>query len=388
MTKASKVTANSFELIECHPLAGTLGAEVSAVQLNADLSDAHVAELNAALLQYKVLFFHDQLMNDDDHVDFVRRIGTPADADFIPALKGYPMMTSQKYDENNRMGSDVNFHHDDSFHKYPTKMSILRAIDVPAYGGDTIWVNMEQVYESLSEPLQQFLESMTCEHSLAKSFGQSVLEHSSGESYDKMMARNPPHSHPVVVRHPDTGRKSLYVNELLSKRIHELGEEESDLLLDYLCKLSYRPEFACRFTWKKGSVAWWDNRCTVHRGIDDFYPAVRVMHRVAIAAEQQPSLDPMNTPSREIAHLEIVPCNSLDDQPAGDDVPKVGDDAFLAELNSQKAGICFTPGAGARLKSIPANFRKAVTAAALEAAHEAGLAIIDENLLDKVKSGV
>ena len=386
----SVARANVYENFTCLPLAGALGAEVQGVQLGGGLSASVVAQLNQALLDHKVLFFREQAMDDQAHADFARLIGTPVDADFIPALDGFPMMTRQQYDENSRMGSDVNFHHDDSFHKYPTKMSILRSIEVPAHGGDTIWVDMEKVFASLSQPLQAFLEGTTGEHSLSKGFGRSMLEESSGASFDKMMLRNPPHDHPLVIRHPQTGNKSLYVNELLTLRIKELARSESDLLIDHLCQLAYQPEFSCRFHWENNSVAWWDNRNTVHRGIDDFFPALRVMHRVAIADEQQPSLCPDEAVRRDIEHLDIVPCNSLDDQPAGDVVlPDVGaetDMAFLATLNRKKDGYSFTPEASVRIKSIPSMFRGAAISAIFAVAEQQGVAVIDAAILDAVQA--
>jgi taurine dioxygenase len=380
---------NTYQHINCVPLAGALGAEVQGIQLSGDLTEEQLTELNNALLEYKVLFFRDQNMDEQGQADFASLVGTPVDADFIPAIEGFPMMTRQQYDENSRMGSDVNFHHDDSFHKYPTKMSILRAVTVPQYGGDTVWVDMEKVYESLSPAMQEFLEGKTCEHSLSKGFGRSMLEESSGESYDKMILRNPPHTHPLVIRHPVTGKKALYVGELLTLKINEISREESDLLLDYLCQLAYRLEFSCRFHWEDNSIAWWDNRNTVHRGVDDFYPELRVMTRVAIADEQQPSLNPDEAPKREIAHLDIVPCNSLDDDPektAGESLDDGVDEAFLAILNRKKEGITFTPAASIRVKSIPVMFRGAALSAIFETADQKGVTVIDDAILDIVQA--
>jgi len=395
MTQANPATEKTADKdyvhFACAPLAGALGAEISGIQLNGELSTEVVQELQAAMQTFKVLFFRDQQMNDEEHAGFARLLGTPVDADFIPALDGFPMMTRQQYDEHSRMGSDVSFHHDDSFHKYPTKMSILRAIEVPEHGGDTIWVDMEKVFASLSPAMQGFLEGLTVEHSLAQGFGEKMLEESSGETFDKMMLRNPPHEHPLVVCHPETGNKSLYVSELLAFRIKELARPESDLLLQYLSQLAYRPEFSCRFRWRNGSVAWWDNRNTVHRGIDDFYPALRVMHRVAIADEQQPSLHPGEATRREISHLDIVPCNSLDDDVVssaedGWGEPAV-DEAFLEMLNRKKEGVTFTPAASVRLKSIPAMFRGAALTAVFAEAEKQGASVIDEALLDAVQAG-
>ena len=382
-----------YKHFDYRQLSGALGAEISGIQLNGDLSTDAVAELNQALLKFKVLFFRNQEMDNHGHAAFAQLIGTPVDADFIPAIKDFPMITRQQYDEYSRMTSDVNFHHDDSFHKYPTKMSVLRGLDIPDFGGDTTWVNMEQVYESLSEPLQKMLEGLTAEHSLAKNFTKVMLEDSSGAAFDKMMERNPPHIHPLVIRHPETGRKSLYVSELLTSRIIELAKEESDLLLNYLCQKAYQPEFACRFSWEKNSVAWWDNRNTIHRGIDDdFYPALRSMQRIAIADEKRPSLHPENEPVRDFSDLDIVPCNSLDDEPATEpgnnstSQPAEVDTDFLATLNDTKAGITFTPEASVRIKTIPGPFRGAALSAIFDAAEERNTVVIDDEILDIVQA--
>jgi taurine dioxygenase len=381
-----KSVSSSYQHFSIARQSGALGAEISGVQLNGKIPPEVFAELKRALLEFKVLFFRDQAMDDKDHAEFARLTGTPVDADFIPAMEGFPMMTQQRYDEQSRMGSDISFHADDSFHKYPTKMSILRGIDIPPDGGDTLWANMESVYESLSETMQSLFEDLTVEHSLAKSFGPKLLESGNGAQFDKMMKRNPAHTHPLVIRHPDTGRKSLYVSELLASHINELAREESDLLLDYLCQKAYQPEFECRFHWENSSVAWWDNRCTVHRGIDDFYPAVRVMRRIAIADEQRPSLHPDKEPARDIAHLDIVHCNSLDDEPEQTDGNGASDTDFLAELNQTREGFSFTPAASIRVKSIPEMFRGAALSAIFATASERGAAVIDEEILDIVQS--
>jgi len=382
----------AYQHLDYKQVSGALGIEISGLQLNGTLGAEVVAELKQALLDFKVLFFRDQNMGEQEHADFVRLVGVPVDADFIPPIKGFPMITRQQYDEYSRMGSDINFHHDDSFHKYPTKMSILRGVVMPSCGGDTVWVNMEKVYNSLSEPLKNMLEGMTAEHSLARSFSQTVLEEKGGAKFDKMIERNPPHIHPLIIRHPDTGKKCIYASELLTARILELDKEESDLLLDYICQKAYRPEFECRFRWENNSVAWWDNRNTVHRGIDDFFPAVRVMQRIAIADEQRPALYPDREPKRDIAHLDIVPCNSLDDEddttttPGNARQPGEVDLEFLAELNQKKDGITFTPRAAVRIKSIPVTFQGAALSAVFSTAEETGVTTIDDEILDVVQA--
>ena len=379
------------------PASGALGAIISGVQLNGRLEPKVVSELKQALRDFKVLFFRDQQMDNEDHEAFSRLVGVPADADFIPSIDGFPMITRQQYDEFSRMGSDVNFHADDSFHKFPTKMSILRGVEMPQNGGDTIWVDMEKVYDSLSQPLQKMLEGLTTEHSLSKGFGKKILESSSGADFDRMMERNPPHTHPLVIKHPETGKKSIYCSELLASKIHELDEDESELLLQYLNEKAYRPEFECRFKWENNSVAWWDNRNTIHRGIDDFFPSLRIMHRIAIADEQAPAFELDSAVKRDISHLDMVPCNSLDDSksdaPAnteasesqGVDHSLPVDEKFLAKLNKKKAGMSFTPQAAMQVKRIPLMFRGAALSAIFTEADAQGVSVIDVDILECVK---
>ncbi len=388
-------TLPEYHSFSYQPLSGALGAEIFDLQLNGDLRSEVVAELKQALLDFKVLFFRNQGMDNKDHVDFARLVGIPADADFIPPVSDeFPMITRQQYDEYSRMGSDISFHADDSFHQYPTKMSILRGVDMPNHGGDTIWVDMEKVYNSLSEPMKALLENLTAEHSLAKGFGSKLLESGTGEDFDRMMNRNLPHTHPLVIRHPETGRKSIYCSELLTLKIHELESEESELLLNYLCRKAHSPEFECRFKWHNNSVAWWDNRCTVHRGIDDFFPALRVMHRIAIADEQAPALEPDKAMKRKINHLQLVPCNALDDDPSipntvveeRTETPVVEiDSKFLAKLNKKKPGITFTPEAAMRVKQIPMMFRGAALSAIFSEVDKQGASIVGLEILEVVR---
>jgi len=274
------------------PLTGALGAEISGVTIAADMAQDVIDELHAALLEFKVIFFRNQPLDNELHLAFARRFGMPQGPGAIPQPEGYPMIRRQQYDQYTQIGSDVNFHADDTFRTYPSKFSILHGIRMPAAGGDTIWVDMEKAWAALSQPMQAMLEGLTAEHSLLKSFGMGILRQYGAGAVDKMLKRNPPAVHPLVRRHPETGRKSIYVNQLLTSHVVELTAEESENLLQFLFRHSYRPEFECRFHWKDNSVAMWDNRCTQHRGINDFFPAFRLMQRIPLVEERRPSLHP------------------------------------------------------------------------------------------------
>lgn len=288
----AKRTLPSFSTFRAQPLTGALGATISGVDIAADLSDATITELRQALLEFKVIFFRDQALNEERHLAFARRFGMPQGPGAIPPLDGYPMIRKQQYDQYSQIGSDVNWHADDTFRTYPSKFSILRGLDMPVAGGDTIWVDMEKAYDALSAPMRAFLEGLTAEHSLLKSFGMGILKQYGATAVENMQKRNPPAVHPVIRVHPETGRKSIYVNQLLTSHILELTATESENVLQYLYRHSYQPEFECRFRWENGSVAMWDNRCTQHRGINDFFPAFRLMHRIPVIDDQRPSLHP------------------------------------------------------------------------------------------------
>ena len=281
-----------YQHFSAKPVSGALGAELRGVTIAGTLPQPVIDELQQALLEYKVIFFRDQPLDNDVHLAFARRFGMPQGPGAIPQPEGYPMIRRQQYDQYSQIGSDVNFHADDTFRTYPSKFSILHGINMPAAGGDTIWVDMEKAYAALSEPMKVFLDGLTAEHNLLKSFGMGILKQYGAGAVEKMLKRNPPAVHPVIRCHPETGRKSIYVNKLLASHIVELTPAESENLLNFLYGHSYQPEFECRFHWENNSVAMWDNRCTQHRGINDFFPAFRLMQRIPLVDDQRPSLHP------------------------------------------------------------------------------------------------
>jgi taurine dioxygenase len=166
--------------------------------------------------------------------------------------------------------------------------SVLYALDVPEAGGDTVWINMYRAFETLSEPMQAFISPLTAIHDISATMGIGILRNYGAEAWQKLRDSTPPVEHPVVRTHPETGRKSLFVNPLLTSSIKGLSESESRMLLDLLFQHMQQPENMCRFRWRKHSVAFWDNRSTAHKGINDFFPAHRLMHRVAVADTERP----------------------------------------------------------------------------------------------------
>ncbi|WP_101759924.1 TauD/TfdA family dioxygenase [Oceanicoccus sp. KOV_DT_Chl] len=400
-----------FQHFTATPAAGALGAYIEGIDLNTELSDAAFTELYAAFLEYKVIFFRNQPMTEDQHLTLARRFGLIQGPGAIPQVEGYPQIKEQIFDEYTTIGSDVNYHADDTFRDYPSKMSILRALETPAGAGNTIWVDMEKAFNTLSEPMKEFLQGLSCIHNLDKSFGRGILEGAGGQAWDDMMKRNPPATHPLIVTHPETGRKSIHASQLTAVNIPELTEAESEAVLAMLMAHAYQPEFQCRFTWEENAIAIWDNRCLQHRGINDFSPAYRHMHRIAIVDNIRPSKNPAEqTPlpldaskpyisvedlydsanKPELTYTESTTGNTeaklsqnIADE-GGDNDPV--DAGFLEKMNSKKAGYYFTSGAAARIKKIPAMFRGAALRSIFKAAEDKGVKEINVAILQEVNA--
>ena len=173
--------------------------------------------------------------------------------------------------------------------KKPLKGAVLYALDVPDVGGDTAWVNLYAAYELLSKPMQKLCSDLTAIHDNFHKNLTAVLETYGAKGYEMARKATPPGEHPLVCRHPETGKKCLFYSELLISHFKELTDEENKTLKEFLQQHIQKPELYCRFKWENNSVAFWDNRCTAHKGIFDFGQAHRLMHRVAVQGETVPS---------------------------------------------------------------------------------------------------
>jgi taurine dioxygenase len=268
------------------PMSGALGAEIGGLDLSQPMDDETFTAFCDTWHKYHVLFFRDQKLTPEQHIALGKRFGEIDESRFIPTVEGYPEIRLQDMSNSGAVPGDVDWHHDNSFVEVPQRCSFLYAIQVPAAGGDTVWVNTVKVLESLSKPMQQFLEGLTAIHDVIDVMGPTLLKQSGPEVWQGARDRNPAVEHPVVRIHPDTGEKCLYINPLMTSTIKELNADESKDLLEFLFQKMVRPEFMVRFHWQKGSVAVWDNISTIHRGIyadmPDLSKEPRVMHRVAI----------------------------------------------------------------------------------------------------------
>jgi alpha-ketoglutarate-dependent taurine dioxygenase len=271
----------SYERIAVEPLTPTIGALVSGVELARHLDDQGVVlEIRRALLEHLVLFFRDQRLTLDQHKAFGRLFGPLHIHPAAPAPPGHPEVLIIHADANSKLanGND-GFHSDVSCDAEPPMGSILHLHELPSHGGDTLWCNMYAAYEALSAPMQRMLSGLTAVH---------ASEHIYRGRYDDRGVDDTgkvfPHAeHPIVRTHPETGRKALFVNPVFTTRIAGLEREESEALLRFLYAHIARPDFHCRFRWEPYSLAFWDNRCTTHYALWDYFPQTRHGYRVTVA---------------------------------------------------------------------------------------------------------
>jgi len=270
-------------VLAVEPLTPLLGAEVGGITLDPDADDATIAALRQALLDHKVLFVRKQSFDAGTLTRFARRFGEPTPAHPVePSVEGHPEVLSLDSDEGAR--ADV-WHSDLTFQESPPLGAMLHAETVPDVGGDTVWVDMADAYDALSPALQVFLAERTATHSPTKAGGYfAARDTTAGE---KAVATSTAScSHPVVRVHPETGRRSLFVNPLFTDKIDGLRRRESDALLALIQDVATQPERMLRWRWQTGDLAFWDNRCTMHYALRDFGRAPRRMIRVAIEGDR------------------------------------------------------------------------------------------------------
>jgi taurine dioxygenase len=271
------------DVITVAPIAGAIGAEISGVDLSTELSDDTVAAIRRALLDHLVVFFRDQELTPRQLMAFAGRFGEPLTYPFVKGLDEFPEVTPILKREEDRSNFGGLWHSDTVYQQAPPMGTILYGIEIPPYGGDTEFANQYLAYESLSEPLRRFLDQLTALHisgkgAVQKTRTEMMKQASAGLKGDELASR-----HPAVRTHPETGRKALYVNIAHTTHFEGMTEEESAPILAFLFRHQVKAEFTCRFRWEKGSVAFWDNRCTQHNPINDYHGFRRLMHRVTLA---------------------------------------------------------------------------------------------------------
>jgi taurine dioxygenase len=266
------------------PVTPTIGAEISGIRLAGDLPDETMAELRRALLEWKVLFFRDQDIDRIEHRAFAERWGTleqhpffkhtqPGQTDADVATLAKDAMTG---------GVENTWHNDVTWHELPSFAAVLRAVEVPPVGGDTLWADMAAAYDLLPDDIRERIDPLVAEHDWMNSFGRFMPK----ETVDMLRPQFPAVEHPVVRVIPETGRRVLFTNSGFTQRIIGVSEAESNELLTLLFRHVQRPEFQVRLRWQPNTVAFWDNRTCQHYAASDYFPARRVMDRISIVGDR------------------------------------------------------------------------------------------------------
>jgi taurine dioxygenase len=275
----------STATLEIQPVTAEIGAEVHGIDLREPLDGATVRALRDALQRHLVLFFREQHITPAQHLAFAQHFGPISVAPFGPKHPDHPEITVLDQQTPKGEGAD-SWHADNTFMPEPPMGSILRAVLLPEVGGDTCFASGYAAYEALSPAMQQFLDGMHAVHDISRMLRKAIANGQATEPFEQMQKLWPPFSHPVVRTNPDTGRKCLFVNGNWTARIEGLTERENDALLPMLIDHIRSPEFQCRFRWREGSIAFWDNRWVQHYGVADYGGHRRVMQRVTIEGER------------------------------------------------------------------------------------------------------
>ena len=272
----------SFQTPTVRKLSAGCGAEVLGVDLRKP-SNSDMEIIRDAYRDYGVIFFRDQQLTPEDHIAFARRWGEIDINKFFPANGEYPEIAEVRKEKEQKTNIGGGGHTDHSYDPSPAMGSILVARVLPKEGGDTLFSNMYAAYEALSDGLKETLSSLKAVHSNAMAFGAAGFyknsDQSAGFKGENLIGQA---VHPVIITHPLSGRKALYVNPAFTTHFEGWTPLESRPLLDFLYAHAVRPEFTCRFQWREGSVAFWDNRATWHYAANDYHGSRRLLHRITI----------------------------------------------------------------------------------------------------------
>ncbi len=284
MKGQGRMTEN-YRTIEVRPTSGVLGAEIHGIDLSADIGDDQLAEMRRAFDEFGVIFFRDQVLTPERHIAFAERWGEINVNRFFQPVAGYPRIAEVRKEPEHKKNVGSGWHTDHSYDQVPALGSILYAREVPETGGDTLFASMALAFEALSEGLKQTLRGLKALHSSRHVFGAAARDTSDDENRGRL--GNPELAtqdavHPVVLRHPRTGREGLYVNPDFTIGIEGWRDDESKPFLDMLYREAQKPEFTTRFRWHEGSIAFWDNLATWHYALNDYPGQRRLMHRITL----------------------------------------------------------------------------------------------------------
>jgi len=277
------IEAKTFKHIVAKPFAPNLGAEITGVDLSQTISEAEFSEIEAAFLAYQVLFFKDQKeIPPQVHIDLGKRFGPLHSHPAAPTMAGYPEIFEIHATRHSKVANGEFWHSDVSCDEEPPLGTMLQIHILPPCGGDTMFSNMYAAYDALSDAMKTFLDGLSATHASEHIYRGRYADRGQKDSDIAF----PSASHPVVRTHPQTGRKALFVNRTFTTQINELSEEESSAVLKMLFEHAESIQFQIRFRWSKNDMAFWDNRCCMHRAIWDYWPEERKGRRVTIKGDR------------------------------------------------------------------------------------------------------
>ena len=268
------------------PIAGALGAEIGGIDLGQPLAADDVAAMRRALLDHLVIFFRDQQLSSESYMAFAQAFGTPMAYPLIKGIEGFPFITEIVKQEHETSNFGGIWHSDTTYLECPPMGSMLYALEVPPYGGDTLFANQYLAYEALSAKMREILDGLTGVSTSGKAEVSKTREDMIKNVGGNPAAHNHAAEHPAVRTHPETGRRALYVNVAHTAQFKGMTEAESAPILEYLFQHQVRPEFTCRFAWRPGSIAFWDNRAAQHNPVNDYHGFRRVMRRITLQGDR------------------------------------------------------------------------------------------------------
>ena len=272
--------------LQIRRVAGAVGAEITGIDLTAGVSDATIAAIRQAWLAHGVLFFRNQPLEPGAFQAFAERFGEVVEYPFVKGIEGHPLIIPVLKLAHETVNFGGIWHTDTAYLEIPPMASMLIARELPPFGGDTLFASGYAAFEALSPAMQRMLEGLTGVNASAKADVTRTREDRIKDGPAAAPRKDLVAEHPVVRTHPETGRKALYVNFGHTMRFAGMTEEESRPLLEFLFAHQVKPEFTCRFTWRVGDIAFWDNRCVLHNPVNDYHGHKRSMHRVTLKGDR------------------------------------------------------------------------------------------------------
>lgn len=247
------------------------------------LSDDQFAKIRRAFLDHGVLFFYDQYISPEEHIEFAERWGNITINRYFTPVEGYPQIGQILKEPDQKTNIGGGWHTDHSYDQIPAMGSILYALDLPQTGGDTIFAGMHAAYEALDDDLKAQIAGLKAIHGNAHIFGaKAEHRHAIGDRFITTETANQQAIHPIALKHPETGKIGIFVNPAFTTGIVDMGQDQADELLQKLYDHCKKPEFQYRFRWQPGALAMWDNRSTWHYAMNDYHGQRRYLNRITI----------------------------------------------------------------------------------------------------------